>query len=148
VHVNAQRDPDTGASRGHFFIRYPTTAPGGGFDFRGRVVCLDVIGNFATMIGRIDATRGVAPNPLANFVVGNFLRIRITDNGEPGAADLVNFDPGQPTQPSCDAVPGDLPISEGNYIVHEDPPLAILNSLSLLLAHFESAADCPYGASP
>jgi hypothetical protein len=148
LHVNAQRDPDTGAARGHFYIRYPTSAPGGGFDFRGRITCLGVVANSATLIGRIDATRGVSPNPLAGFVEGNFLRIRITDNGEPGTLDLVNFDPGQAIPPSCAVAPGDLAITQGNFIVHESPPLAVLNSLNLILAQFEAAADCPYGVQP
>ena len=148
LHVNAQRDPDTGAARGHFYIRYPTTAPGGGFDFRGRITCLDVVVNSATLIGRIDVTRGVPPNPVAGFEEGNFLRIRITYNGEPGTLDLVNFDVGQPTPPGCAAVPGDLATTQGNFIVHERPPLAVLNSLNLILAQFETAADCPYGVKP
>jgi hypothetical protein len=38
----------------------------------------------------------------------------------------------------------DLPITQGNYVVH-DQPVADLLGLSLLLAQFESEANDPYG---
>jgi hypothetical protein len=81
------------------------------------------------------------------FVLGNYLTIRLTDNGSPGALDMVNFDPGTPNQPTgCSGV-GDLTISQGNYVVHDQPvtdPLQ-LDLLNQFLAQIESAANDPYG---
>ena len=143
LHVNAQRD-ETGEVRGHFYIRYPETETQTALDFRGEVVCLDVRLNFATIIGEIERRRpALVPPETGPFAEGHFLEIRITDNGEPGTLDLVNFGGEMATQPSCavfTAQPGDLPISQGNYIVHDDPPLELLSALDLLLAEFEAAA--------
>ena len=61
-----------------------------------------------------------------------------------GTFDLVNFDPGQPTQAvGCPGV-GDLAIRQGNYIVHDD--LLDLSAFNLLLGQFEAAAGDPYGS--
>jgi hypothetical protein len=141
VHVNADRHPATNEVHGHWYIRYPTTAPGGGFDMRGDVVCVDAFGNFATVIGQIERVKGTDPFfGGASFVEGNFVRITIQDNGEPGILDRVNFSPGSAVQQSCAPSPGDLVISQGNYIVHADPPLALLPSLDLLIAQIEAEA--------
>jgi hypothetical protein len=136
VHVNAQSDEGGVNPKGHFWIRYPT-----GVEFGGRVVCLSSTANTAGLTGRIDLLK--VANPLLGFVEGNFLRIRITDNGEPGTLDLVNFDPGSPTPPGSCAGVGDLPVSQGNYIVHDN--LLDLSGLDLLLGEFEAAAGDPYG---
>jgi hypothetical protein len=48
-----------------------------------------------------------------------------------------------PRPPSCAGV-GDLPISQGNYIVHDN--LLDLSAFDLLLGQFEAAADDPYGS--
>lgn len=141
VHVNAHRETGSQVARGHWYVRYPATAPGGGFDMRGEVVCVDALANYATVIGRIDRTKGVPPFAGgAGFVVGNFVQIRVTDNGEPGTLDLVNFSPGAAVQQSCAPAPGDLVTSQGNYIVHAEPPLALLSSLDLLIAAIEEEA--------
>ena len=138
VHVNAQSGDGGVEPRGHFWIRYPS-----GVEFGGRVVCLDVTGNVAGLTGRIDRVK--TGNPIAGFVEGNFMRIRITDMGSPGTFDLVNFDPGTTTQPAgCSGV-GDLAIAQGNYVVHDKPVLSAA-SLEQLLAQFEDAADDPYGS--
>jgi hypothetical protein len=136
VHVNAQSDEGGVNPKGHFWIRYAT-----GVEFGGGVVCLSTTANTAGLTGRIDRVK--VANPVLGFVEGNFLRIRITDNGEPGTADLVNFDPGSPTPPGSCAGVGDLPVSQGNYIVHDN--LIDLPGLDLLLGQFEAAAGDPYG---
>jgi hypothetical protein len=38
-----------------------------------------------------------------------------------------------------------VPVSQGNYVLHDQPVVDLLG-LSRLLAQFESAADDPYGA--
>jgi hypothetical protein len=137
VHVNAQSDQGGVNPRGHFWIRYPS-----GVEFGGRVVCLSTTANTAALTGRIELVK--MANPMAGFVEGNYLTIRITDNGEPGTLDLVNFEPGTPTAPSCVGLVGDLAISQGNYIVHAN--LLDLSAFDLLLGQFEAAADDPYGS--
>ena len=136
VHVNAQSDQGGLDPRGHFWIRYPS-----GVEFGGRVVCLSTTANTAGLTGHIELVK--VASPAQGFVEGNYLTIRITDNGEPGTADLVNFDPGTPTPPvSCTGV-GDLRISQGNYVVHDE--LLDLSAFNLLLSQFEAAAGDPYG---
>jgi hypothetical protein len=117
-------------------IRYPN----GGGEFGGRVVCLNVVGNVAGLIGHIERVK--VARPTSGFVLGNYLRIRITDLGSTGTTDLVNFDPGMSTNPGACAGVGDLAISQGNYVVH-DRALLDLAALDLLLAQFEAAADHP-----
>jgi hypothetical protein len=152
VHVNAQSNVGGVNARGHFWIRYPN----GGPDFGGQVVCLGVGVNTAGLLGEIDVIKtpgsiGVPPNTHP-VVLGYLIPIRITDNGSPGTADLVNFDPPAPppTVPpapgSCGGT-GDLPISQGNYVVHNQPvtdPVALLG-LDQFIAQIESAANDPYG---
>lgn len=139
VHVNAQSQKGGVDPRGHFWIRYPN-----GVEFGGRVVCLNVVGNAAGLTGRIERVK--VPNIGLGFVQGNFMNIEITDNGSPGTLDLVNFHPGFAVRPSACPTGANLPIRQGNYVVHDDPLLS-LSALNLLLAEFEAAADDPYGTN-
>lgn len=146
VHVNAQRDKETGEARGHFYIREAPPPAGRGFDFRGTVTCLTVFGNMAGLIGVIEQVK--LANPALGFVEDNVLQIRLTDMGEPGTLDRFNFSPGRASEAalqaefgaSCATVGGDLLIEQGNFIVHQDPPLELLGVLDTLLAEFEAAA--------
>jgi hypothetical protein len=139
IHVNAWRDAETGRVKGHFFIQYPppfTTA------LSGRVTCLNVVGTGAAVVGVVERSQGT--NPLT-VPTDTSVQVRVLDLGEPGTLDKANWD--LPPFPFgfCNGV-GDLQLSQGNYIVHADPPLAVLNVLDSLLADFEAAArDCPYG---
>jgi hypothetical protein len=86
----------------------------------------------------VERSQGTAP---FNVPVGTSVQVRVLDLGEPGTLDQANWD----LSSACSGV-GDLPTREGNYIVHADPPLAVLEALDSLLAEFEAAArDCPYG---
>ena len=143
LHVNADRDPVTGEVHGHWFVRYPTTTTPGGFDMRGRVVCLSTTIGRAGLLGEIERVNGSESfGGPRGFVEENFVYIRIRDAGEPGLFDGANFDNGTPTPVPAGCPPGvdELPLSQGNFIVHSDPPLAILPSLDLLIAEFEAAA--------
>jgi hypothetical protein len=137
LHVNAQSGAGGVSPRGHFWIRYPS-----GVEFGGSIVCLNVTATNAALTGRIDRVK--VANPSLGFVLGNFVPIRITDNGSPGTLDLVNFDRGVDVQPEGCTGAGDIPISQGNYIVHDEPVLD-LSALNLLLAQFEAEANDPYG---
>ena len=131
IHVNADRDPDTGQVRGHFFVKYP---PPFDLSFRGSVTCLNVVATGAAAVGTVERSQGTSP-PIA-VPVGTSVRVRVLDLGEPGMLDMANWDV---NNSACSGV-GDLPISEGNYIVHSDPPLELLPILDQLLAEFEAAA--------
>jgi hypothetical protein len=138
LHVNANNDPATGLARGHFYIRY-TSPP---LDLRGEAVCVgtDLLGH-ATVIGHVTSLTG---NPPEGFPVvnGDFVKIRITDMGSPGTLDEANWDPlGGQAPLACPAQAGDLPISQGNYTVHNGVvPLDLLPALDLLLSEIETAA--------
>ena len=134
VHVNAQSEQGGASPRGHFWIRYPN-----GAEFGGRVECLTVVGNSAGLTGRIEKVKVSGPN----FVVGNYVQIRLTDNGSPGTADLVNLDPGTPQQPTGCAPTGDLRTQQGNYVVHNS--FVDLSVMNALLMDFEAQAGDPYG---
>jgi hypothetical protein len=133
IHINAERDPDTEQVRGHFFVKYP---PPFDTSFGGSVTCLNVNGvlNGAAAVGTVERSQGT--NPLT-VPVGTSVQVRVLDMGEPGTFDMANWDP--PERATCSGV-GDEDISEGNYIVHADPPLELLPILDELLAEFEAAA--------
>jgi hypothetical protein len=138
LHVNAKSSYGGADPRGHFWIRY---ANGGG-EFGGDVVCLTVAGNLAWLEGEIERVK--TPRMTGNFVVGNYVNIRLADNGSPGTLDLANFDAGTDLPRGCTPeMVADLLITQGNYVVH-DRPVSLLG-LDLLLAQFEAAADDPYG---
>lgn len=145
VHVNAQSNFLGANARGHFWIRYPN----GGADFGGLVRCLDVVGNEAGLVGQIEDVK-TAGKPTLNVAVGNYIYISINDNGSPGTADTVNFDPAVPSNsgfcPPRFNTP-DLVIGQGNYVVHDQPltdPLQ-LDLLNQFLTQIEAAANDPYG---
>jgi hypothetical protein len=137
VHVNAQSDAGGVNARGHFWIRYPS-----GVEFGGHVVCLTVVGNQAGLTGHIEMVK--TANPDLGFVAGNFVNIELMDNGSPGTLDVLNFHPGtgSPTA-TCPLGAPNLPISQGNYVVHDRPVLDLLG-LNQLIAQFEAAANDPY----
>ena len=71
-------------SEGPLLDQVPT-----GVEFGGGVGCLSASAHTAGLTGRIDRVK-VADIGLGS-VEGNYLWIRITDNGEPGTLDLVTF---------------------------------------------------------
>jgi hypothetical protein len=137
VHVNAQSEQGGVSPRGHFWIRYPI-----GVEFGGRVQCLTVLANGAGLTGRIEKVK--VANPALGFVAGNFVNVRLTDNGSPGTLDLVNFDPGTPVPTVGCRFAGDLSTQQGNFVVHDSPVLD-LPALTALLMGFEADAGDPYG---
>src|SRR5205807_1394300 len=137
VHVNAQSQQGVVSPGSHFWIKYPN-----GVEFGGRVVCLSTLANTAGLTGKIEKVK--VASQAQGFMAGNFVPIRIVDNGSPGTADLVNFDAGSLVQPpGCPGV-GDLKTQQGNYVVH-DNPFFDLPVLDTLLMGFETDAGDPYG---
>jgi len=78
VEVDAISGPQGEDPAGTWFTRNPVTAPAAG-ELRGRVVCLSVQGNRATLAGVIEQST----NP--QYAPGTGVWIVFTDNGEPGA---------------------------------------------------------------
>jgi hypothetical protein len=123
VHVNATSGPLGEDARGHFFFR----RSGGGptipeFDLRGRVTCLTVVANRATVGGIIEKSR----QPTAQE--GQGFTIIVEDNGSPGG-DPVTPDRWTaslgPTPPVvCPPPPttGLIPVEQGNFVVQEAGP--------------------------
>jgi hypothetical protein len=134
IHVNAQRDPDTGLAKGHFFVRYPD-----GLTFRGTITCLTVVANTASAGGLIETVTGTSPFPNTN--VGEPVLITVIDLGSPGTLDQANWGPFGSADTNCPIFADNgLPIQQGNYIVHADPPLDVLANLDSILAGIEAAA--------
>jgi hypothetical protein len=132
--VNAWRD-EANKVKGHFFVSYP---PPNDLAISARATCLNVVGTGAAAVGVIERTRGTSPI-IPGVGLGAAIQVRVLDLAEPGTLDRADWD----VSNACFGV-GDLAISEGNYIVHADPPLDLLNALDPLLAEFEVAAHCPY----
>jgi hypothetical protein len=144
IHVNAQSGPGGVDPRGHFWIRLQD----GGGEFGGSVTCLNVAGMTAGLIGHIDMVKVLVANDKLNFTEGNSVYIRVTDMGSPGTLDLVNVDGGTSNPPaSCPGADVCCNISQGNYVVHDQPilDLAALDELNLQIAQFESEAADPFG---
>lgn len=121
AHVNAIQTK--AGLKGSFHIEYAVgdpRVPNGGFA-KGKVTCLNVVGNTAYITGQITESTGFESEPDLNFAVNQYVPITVQDNGEPGAGtDRVNFDPGLPSNPGCPIRPDppvETTITEGNYVV-------------------------------
>src|SRR6266540_3761966 len=76
VRISAKSGPNGENPRGHFFLRQ------GGYQFRGSVTCMRVVGNRASVGGSITRSSGVGGPPVAR----GFVQV-IEDNGEHGRND-------------------------------------------------------------
>jgi hypothetical protein len=100
---------------GTFRIKYPT------FELSGRVVCLTVTGNRASVGGIIEQSNE------AQYPVGRAVQLAFTDNGDPGVAkDTQVTYPGIDSASPCpvplfDSQP-ELALIDGNYAVHDAQP--------------------------
>jgi len=135
IHVNAHRDPDTNLATGHFFVRYPD-----GLTVRGTITCLTVAVNTASAGGVIQSVTGTSPF-VPGVAGGDAALITVIDMGSPGTLDQANWGPLPGADTNCPIFPGNgLPIQQGNYVVHADPPLAVLANIDSILAEIEAAA--------
>ena len=93
-----------------------------GVKWHGRLTCLKVVGNVATMSGVVtDITPGLG-DP---FLVGNFIQFQVIDMGEgnnapPDLISLTLFFPQGTTDPGCTVpqITATIPILDGNVQVH------------------------------
>ena len=100
---------------GTFRIKYPS------FELSGRVVCLTVAGNRASVGGIIEQSNE------AQYPVGHAVQLAFTDNGDPGIGkDTQVTYPGIDSASPC-SVPlfdyqPELALIDGNYVVHDAQP--------------------------
>jgi len=113
IEVDAISGPDGDDAAGTFWTKYPS------LELRGRVACLTVSGNHASVGGIVEETSSPATNP-----VGSAVHLGITDNGSPGAGRdlevtyLVSRDPS-----SCPVPLQDFPeitLIDGDFAVHDE----------------------------
>jgi hypothetical protein len=112
LHVNAKSGPFGTAPRGKVVFR-GNPPPIGEIDIKGRVTCLNVVGNQA-IVG-FEITKSKA-GPIPEGAGGIF---SILDNGEPGTSDA--FEGGPLPQPPtiCPLFPATRTLTQGNFIVHD-----------------------------
>jgi hypothetical protein len=106
--INAKSGPNGENPRGHFFLRQ------GSLQFRGSVTCMRVVGNRASVGGRVNKSNAAGPPVGSGFV--QF----IEDNGEPGRNDRSHT-AFVPTPPMTCPVPTTpfFVVARGNYVVHD-----------------------------
>ena len=118
VEVDAISGPQGEDPAGTWLTRNPVTAPAAG-ELRGRVVCVSVQGNRATVAGIIEQST----NP--EYPPGTGVLLAFTDNGEPGAGRDTQISYYNQDTASCPvghhgfAEPA---LVDGNYVVADAQP--------------------------
>ena len=113
VHVSANSGPMGEDPQGDF--RVEAMIPSGEFDidFRGRVTCLHVIGNRATVGGEVERSND------DRFPEGSGILIHIRDDDE-GAGDSFSLTRPQTPPQTCQNFRESFePNTQGNFIVHD-----------------------------
>ncbi|HZC28764.1 MAG TPA: hypothetical protein VE269_03410 [Gaiellaceae bacterium] len=113
--VDAISGPTGADPTGTFRVVYPT------FELRGRVVCLTVVGNRASVGGIVEQSNE------SQYPAGHAIQLAFTDNGDPGAGkDTQVTYPGIENASPCPvplfADQPELPLTEGNYVVRDVQP--------------------------
>jgi hypothetical protein len=112
VHINARADASGADPRGYVTARIKTL----GITDRARVICLNVIGNRATV-----GTEIVKSNDPG--LEGQGQLWSVVDNGESGGVDRIAGHPITPTPPVvCPQLFFNVPVVSGNYVVHDATP--------------------------
>jgi hypothetical protein len=109
VRITAKSGPNGENPRGHFFLKE------GGFQFTGSVTCVRVVGNRASVGGRVTQSSG-AGGP----AVGSGFVQFIEDNGSPGKNDRSHTVRVASPPMTCAApVTPVFVLARGNYVVHD-----------------------------
>jgi hypothetical protein len=113
LHVNAKSGPFGTNPRGNVVFR-GNPPPIGDIDIKGRVTCLNVVGNQAIVGFEITKAKA-GPVP-----VGAGGMFSILDDGEPGTGGDA-FEGGPLPQPPtiCPLFPATRTLTQGNFIVHD-----------------------------
>lgn len=109
VRINAKSGPNGENPRGHFFLTEF------GWQFRGSVTCVRVVGNLASVGGRVTSSSGVG----APAVGSGFIQLT-QDNGSPGRNDRSQTIRGSSPPMTCPAptTPAFV-LARGNYVVKD-----------------------------
>lgn len=114
VHVNAMSGPSGEDPRGHFYLEAAT--PFLSVDVRGQVTCLNVVGNKATVGGRIERSN----HPF--FPEGSGILLWIDDDDEGEGDENAALFTGTPPQSCPPPIEPFVPNNKGNFIVHDATP--------------------------
>jgi hypothetical protein len=113
IEVDAISGPDGDDPAGTFWTRYP------GLELRGRVACLTVAGNRASVGGVVEETSSPTTNP-----AGSTVHLGITDNGAPGAGRDLEVTYLQMQDASSCPVPlqdtPEIQLIDGDFVVHDE----------------------------
>jgi hypothetical protein len=108
VRINAHSGRNGENPRGHFFLSQS------GWQFRGSATCVRVVGNRASVGGRVTKSSGVGGPPVGS----GFIEL-IEDNGSPGNdRSQTIFVPSPPMTCPMPTTPGFVR-ARGNYVVHD-----------------------------
>jgi hypothetical protein len=109
VRINAKSGRTGENPRGHFFLRQS------GYQIRGAVTCVNVVGNIASVGGRVTKSSGVGGPPVGS----GFVQF-IQDNGSPGRNDRSHtvFVASPPTTCPAPVTPLFV-LAKGNYVVKD-----------------------------
>jgi hypothetical protein len=109
VRINAKSGPSGESPRGHFFLSEF------GWQFRGSVTCVRVVGNLASVGGRVTRSSGVGAPPVGS----GFIQLT-QDNGSPGRNDRSQTIRVLSPPMTCPAptTPAFV-LARGNYVVHD-----------------------------
>ena len=117
LHVSARSGPSGENPKGRFFVKREAPTE---LRIRGRVTCLNVVGNQAVVGGRIEG--GQAPD--ATFPIGGGVLFQFDDNGEGRVIpDMMQGSPtSTPTVCPNPVRPARLTVQQGNFVVHDSTP--------------------------
>jgi hypothetical protein len=114
AHVNAMSSPSGGNPQGHFYLEAANPSFGD-LDVRGRVTCLQVIGNRATVGGVIERSKD------PSFPTGTGILLWVRDDDE-GVGDGVDYTLVDSPLQECQGFNEPIePINQGNFLVHDAP---------------------------
>lgn len=117
LHVSARSGPSGENPKGRFFVKREAPTE---LRIRGKVTCLNVVGNQAVVGGRIEG--GQAPD--AVFPIGGGVLFQFDDNGEGRV--IPDRMQGSPTSTPT-VCPNPVPaarllVQQGNFVVHDSAP--------------------------
>jgi hypothetical protein len=109
VRINARSDATGGKPRGYVAARVPQL----GIDYRGRVTCLHVVGNQATIGIEIMKSEDPSQDGMGQL-------IRVVDGAQTGEPDRIAGHPLTTTPPvECPLLFFDVPVISGDYAIHD-----------------------------
>jgi hypothetical protein len=114
LHVNAKSGASGEDPRGNLVFR-GNPPPFGAIDIHGRITCLAVLGNQATVGFEVTKSR-------AGFPEGSGGLFSILDGGEPGTLDRFEGFPTGPPPTFCPLFEPTRTVTQGNFVVHDATP--------------------------